>query len=295
MTTSTTDLCVQVERILNHHDRENHNRLAADVTSSADTLTVEFDATGLEKDAQLAIDFELLRVWARTDKTLTVERGDEGSTPAAHSGGARIVANPRFPRAHMLQAFNDELADLSSPSNGLFQVIPLDITYTAGIYAYDLAADFLEALDVAWQPVSSTKEWTPFRPGDWRVDRGLSASDFGSGNAIVLPSGISGGSTVRVTYKAAFDDLDATETDVAFATGLPDTALDILYLGAAVRLMAPLEPARNYLNAQGDSKRAEEVPPGAADRSVRALLALRDQRIRAEAARLRQQYPTVMR
>jgi hypothetical protein len=124
----------------------------------------------------------------------------------------------------------------------------------------------------------------------------LNTTDFPSGNAIVLPGGITDGSTVRVTYRAAFDEdhRDGRATSRSRA-GSRSPRLDILSLGAAVRLMAPLEPARNYLGVQGDSKRAEEVPPGAADRSVRALLALRDHRVRAEAVRLRQQYPTVMR
>lgn len=297
MPTSTVDLCAQTERLLVHHDREAHNRLVTGIDSDDTSLTVEFDATGIEKDVQLAIDFELLRVWERADKTITVERGDEETTEAAHSGGARIVVKPRYPRAHILQALNDELAALTAPNNGLFKMTTLatDITYDQGVYGYNLTADFLEAYEVSWEPVASTKDRTFLAPGTFETRRGLDTTDFASGNAIFLPPGITHGAAVRVRYKAGFSSIAADTADINTTSGLPTTATDLLPLGASIRLMAPLELARNYVDAQGDSRRSDEVPPGAIDRSVRGLMVLRDQRVRDEAARLRQQFATVMR
>ena len=49
---------------------------------------------------------------------------------------------------------------------------------------------------------------------------------------------------------------------------------------------------REFIDEQGSSRRADEVPAGAISASMRDLRALRDTRINAEAARLHQQYPT---
>ena len=48
---------------------------------------------------------------------------------------------------------------------------------------------------------------------------------------------------------------------------------------------------REFLDAQGSSRRAEEVPPGAISASMRDLRARRDMRVAAEAARLATMYP----
>lgn len=288
---STLEVAIATERHLVHHQREGRNRLSSAYTAGGTTLALEFATPIPAQGQQVAVDFEVFEVWAETAQAVTVEGGQEGSTPADHASGAHVVLSPKFPRNTILKELNNVLADLSSPMNGLFKVTSLDITYAAGVYGYDLAADFLDAYDVAWRPTASTKEWRPIPSREWRTDRGLNTTDFPSGNAIFLPGGIPDGYTVRVSYFGAFTPITASTADVAATSGLPATALDILDLGAAVRLLAPLEPARNYTDAQGDTRRAEEVPPGAQDRSVRALLSLRDDRIRAESARLRKAYP----
>lgn len=293
---STLDVVVATERLLTHHDRETHNRLAAAIDDTTETITLEFDGTGFEKDVQIAIGFELGRVWSRNGATVTAERGDAGSNPAAHSEGDRIIAKPKFPRAHILDAINDELDDLSSPARGLFRMKTLsDITYDSGVDGYNGAADIIEIHEASWEPVSSTKARRFFSPADIAVHHGLDTGDFTSGTAIFLPAGISDGYVVRVRYKGAFTSVAADTASVETTSGLPATAVDLLSIGAAIRLLAPLEPARNYTDAQGDSRRSDEVPPGAQARSVAALMQLKADRTHAEASRLRQLYPTRLR
>ena len=72
---------------------------------------------------------------------------------------------------------------------------------------------------------------------------------------------------------------------------LPNTAYDIPSLGAALKLQSMREPQRNFNTAQGDSRRAEEVPPGAQLRSVPALQIPYERRIKEEARRLKRMYP----
>lgn len=296
--TSALDIVIATERHLVHHARESRNRLAVELAVDATSLDLTFDEPLPSTGQLLGIDFELFHVWSGGAQTgITVEGAQEGSTSAAHDAGVHVVFDPKFPRHTILKAINDTLADLSSPMRGLFRVEPIDITFQAGVYAYDLddTGDVWDIYDVAWRPIDSTEEWRTLKPFEYRLDRDLNTDDFPSGNAVVLPPGIISGRTVRVLYRGAFGAITATTSNVASTSGLPESALDILSLGAAVRLLAPLEPSRNYTDSQGDTRRAEEVPPGAQDRSVRALLALRDDRIKAEAARLRAKYPLVRR
>lgn len=289
---STLDVTIATERHLVHHQRESRNRLASGYTAADTSLALEFDSPLPAQGQQVAVDFEVFEVWGAADKTVTVEGGQEGSTPADHATGAHVVLSPKFPRNTILKVTNDVLADLSTPTRGLFQVVSQEITVAAGVEGYELDAEAQEVYDVEWRPVASSKGWESVHHRNWRAQLKADLTDFPSGKAIFLDAGIPDGYLVRVTYKAAFSPITATTADVAATSGLAATAVDILDLGAAVRLMAPLEPARNYTDAQGDTRRAEEVPAGAQDRSVRALLALRDDRIKAEAARLREVYPS---
>jgi hypothetical protein len=59
--------------------------------------------------------------------------------------------------------------------------------------------------------------------------------------------------------------------------------------------LASREVKRNFIESQGDTRRADEVPSGAMNASVTNLLRLRRDRIQAEAARLNRQYPTRIR
>lgn len=294
---STTDVAIAVERHLVHHQREPRNRLASSYTAGGTSLTLEFDSPLPTQGQQLAVDFEVFETWGRDNRVVTVEGAQEGSTAADHAQGAHAVLGPKFPRNTILREVNSVLDDLSSPMRGLFHITTKDITFDAGVYAYDLddLGDLLEVYDVAWRPVASTAEWRVIPRREWRVDRDLNTTDFPSGNALVLPGGIPNGYTVRVTYKASFAHVTAATSNVASTSGLPDTALDLLDLGAAVRLLKPLEPARNYTDSQGDTRRAEEVPPGALERSVRGLEQMYERRVQAEAARLRGLYPMVSR
>ena len=96
---------------------EARNLLTTTLTSVSTSVVVTYPLEGLRTGQVLEIDSELMYIWA-TDvptKTLTVQRGFNGTTAAAHTAGAIITVNPRFPRAQVLESINDELADLSSP------------------------------------------------------------------------------------------------------------------------------------------------------------------------------------
>ena len=121
----------------------------------------------------------------------------------------------------------------------------------------------------------------------------LPTDDFSSGFALRFDQPTRSG-RLRVVYKAPFTPLSQESQNLNSYSGLPVTCEDIVNIGTQIRLMAPREIKRNFIESQGDTRRAEEVPAGAVGNSITNLLRMRRDRITAEAARLARQYPTFL-
>lgn len=268
---------------------EERNKLASTVNASATTITLSYALGSLTDQTVFEIESELMYVWDAdiTAKTLTVERGFGGTTAASHTGGAIVTVNPKFPRWQILQALNDELADLSSPMNGLYQMKTLDIAYNGSDRMVNLTS-VTSLIDLYEVRLRYLADDYPIVHGV-RLMRDLPTTDFASGNALVFDTDTRSG-TVRVVYKAAYDPFTSESSTVA-STGASATLEDLLVLGAQIRLLAGREVKRNFIESQGDTRRADEVPAGAMANSVTNLLRLRRDRVTAEAARLARQYP----
>ena len=126
------------------------------------------------------------------------------------------------------------------------------------------------------------------------VERKAYVPDFPDGTALRLNRGGWPGYDVRVTYIAPYAPFVNLTDDVTATCGISAQAMDIPPIGAAVRMVAGREVKRNFTESQPDTRRAEEVPPGAVVGSSRGLMMLRQQRVAEEAARLRAQYPYSM-
>lgn len=272
---------------------EERNKLSGNLTTSATTVTFTYELAGIRAGSLIEIDAEQMYVWSVTDatKTATVERAFNGTTAAAHTSGAIVIVNPRFPRSQILEAINDELADLASPMHGLFQVKVLDLNYNGSDRQVNLpaVATIIDLLEVRsryksddYQQVRAVK-----------LLRDMPTKDFGSGMALQLDQDIRQGD-LRITYKAPFIKATVEADSIQTICGYPESAEDILVIGAQIRLMTPREMKRNFTESQGDTRRSDEVPPGAVSNSITNLLRMRRDRITAEAARLTRQYPTFL-
>jgi len=270
------------------------NKLAANYTAGDTTLTFTYDLNGIAKGTRLSIGLNTFYVWDinSTAKTATVTGGQDGTTDANATSGSVVWVRPRFTDAELLTAINEDLAALSSPQNGLFQIKTFDLTYDPVIVGYDLTAvtDLQDIYEVRYQTSGPEKDWPRIPKHLIRLDRSALTTDFASGSALKLLDGGQSGYDVRLIYKAPFTTLAALTTDVS-TTGLPATAYDLPPLGAAITLMSGQEISRNFTDSQPDTRRATEVPSGARFNSYRGLMIQRQERIAAEAARLSQQYP----
>lgn len=289
MTTAATILN-RVSRQLLSGTVEERNKLAATINDTDENIVLEYDIGGFRSGSVLELESELLYVWEANTatKTLEVQRGFSGTTAVAHTSGVLATLNPRFPRGQMLDSLNGDIDDLSSTANGLFKVTTVSLSYNGSDRQINLAGatDVLELIDVRYR--SASDDFPVIRGS--RLQRDLPTADFASGFAVVFDEAVGTG-TVRVRFKTPFTRATSESSDLTSFCGLPTTCDDLVELGVIIRMMAGREVKRSFIESQGDTRRADEVPAGAARDSVGNLLRLRRERITAEAGRLKAQYP----
>ena len=103
------------------------------------TLVVQGIASSIVKGVVIEVNSELMYVISVTSTTVSVMRGYGGSTAGTHTAGDVVRVSPKFPAYRIIQSLNDDLADLSAPSQGLFQMKTTSFTYNASVYGYDLS------------------------------------------------------------------------------------------------------------------------------------------------------------
>jgi hypothetical protein len=292
MTTAATVIDRTLRQLLSG-TVEARNKLASTIDASATTVVASYPLEGLRAGQILEIDSELMYIWTADTgtKNLVVERGYNGTTAAAHTANALIKVNPRFPRAQVFEAMNDEMADLSSPLNGLFQVKTLDIDYNGSDTMINLTG-VTAIIDLLSVSVRYMVDDYPVAR-KVRLVRDVPTDDFATGYALRFDQGVFPG-RLRIVYKAPYVTASTESSDINTTCGIQESVTDIVAIGAQLRLMSPREIKRNFTESQGDSRRAEEVPSGAVGGSITNLQRLRRDRIQAEAARLKRSYPTFL-
>jgi hypothetical protein len=272
---------------------EERNKVASPIGASDDTLIFTYPLQGIREGGVFEIGTEQFYVWTSNTsaKTVVVQRGFNGTTASAHDAGEIATVGPRFPRSQVLNQLNADLADLSSPLNGLFQVKTVDLSYNGSDRMVNLTGvtDLLDLHDVRYRYLSD--DYPVIR--NVRLLRDMPTTDFASGFALSIDDYLRAG-ILRVIYKAAYSQFTSESSTVA-SVGGSDYLDDLLVIGAQMRMIAPREIKRNFTESQGDTRRAEEVPAGAVANSMLQLQRLRRDRITAEAARLNRQYPIRLR
>lgn len=286
-------------RLMSGH-QEQLNRLASAYTAGSGSMAFDFDITGIRPGTILSVGTSTFYVWevSTTLKTATVQGAWDGTTDQDWPADTVVRVSPRFTDNQILRALNEEINDLSSPANGLFQVGTSELTYDAALVGYDLslAPNMISPIELRVENPGSFKEWTRIPSHKYRVVKGAptGAEGFESGMALFLYDMWAGatGDRLHLTYRKGFNQLSNSFSTKA-STGMPASTWDIPPIGAAIALMAGREIKRSFVESQGDPRRAAEVTPGASTDSVRSLRLLRQQRITAEAQRLDGFYPII--
>ncbi len=286
-------------RLMSGH-QEQLNRLASAYTAGSGSMAFDFDIAGIRPGTILSVGTSTFYVWevSTTLKTATVQGAWDGTTDQDWPADTVVRVAPRFTDNQILRALNEEINDLSSPSNGLFQVGTSELVYDSALVGYDLslAPNMISPIELRVENPGSFKEWTRIPSFKYRVVKGAPTGEegFESGMALFLYDMWAGatGDRLHLTYRKGFNQL-SNSFSTKIGTGIPSSAWDIPPIGAAISLMAGREIKRSFVESQGDPRRAAEVAPGSSTDSVRSLRVLRQQRITAEAQRLDGFYPII--
>ena len=272
---------------------EERNKTVGALTTTSTSVVFQYDLNGIRAGGVIQIDNELMYIWevSSGSKTVTVERGWNGTTAATHITGSVTIVDPKFPRAQILEAINAEIDDLSSPMNGLYQIKSLELNYNGTFTMVNLPTidKIIDLVSVTVRYIAT--DYPVIRR--CRLIRDLPNDDFSAGYAIRFDEQVRAGRMI-VVYKAPFTNVTTEAQNLQNIAGFPTTAEDILMMGAQIRLVSPREVKRNFTESQGDTRRSEEVPTGSVSSSINNIIRMRRDRITAEAARLARQYPTFL-
>jgi hypothetical protein len=277
--------------------------LESSVTPGATTLSVDGTSpflSAIRPGTILGLDLEVFYVVSISSSTLTVEPGYRGSVEAAHAAGTLIVINPRFTRFDIGEALNDELSALSSPDQGLGQILTADITYIPAFQGYALPSTFhntsSKVMEISFKIAPPVRTYPLIRRNEYRVIRNQSdTSVFTYGAGIIIYRRAWPGFPIHVQFLSPFSNLSGLSDDVTVVAGMPDHQQDIPPMGAMLRLATDREIGRNSPTAQPDPRKAPELPPGAMMNATNALERRYKDRCNEERNRFQRSFPNAER
>ena len=146
-------------------------------------------------------------------------------------------------------------------------------------------------LSVSYQTTGPTKEWLPIR--GYRIDKMANVATWNTSKTITLLQAVEPGRTVQVFYTAFPTTMENDSDDFEIVTGLPASCRDLLVLGASYRLASYVDPGRlTFGSAEADQQsQIAGRAYGAGTNAAKYLLALYQQRLNEEIAKLQNNYP----
>jgi hypothetical protein len=240
----------------------------------------------------IEIDDELLWIdnFSQTNSILNAApgfgRGYQGTTASPHAQYAQITLSPTFPRLMIKKAINDVINSLYPK---LWAVASTTFTFNASQTTYALPDDLESILYMSWQTTGSSLEWLPINR--WRADPMANIATFNTTNTVNIYENIQPGRTVQVYYTTTPNTLDANTDDYADVTGLPDSSVEVVILGACYKLLSYVDSGRINLSSAEADLNDTKIPSTAGVASSRYIYALYQQRLNDEALKLQDKFP----
>ena len=210
-------------------------------------------------------------------------RGMDGTSPASHLVGTRVIVQPLYPRKTVKDVMNQVIASIGQK---LYGVEVLTLPPQVVSFAYELPAHTREVLSVRVADKDAVRIGSDINLlRTWTFDKHAPARVSATGKALYIMDTVGPRDDVTVTISR---DPQRLMFDVQMFTEsfLPETAWDIVVLLAASRLMAT---ADSY-NIVGRSVEANtldsKVQPGAAVAQSKYLFQLGTARLEEERLRL---------
>jgi hypothetical protein len=293
--TTLQDLIYETRMLLYSNQAPVLNKVSgADLNDSQTNIALQFPIGPMGTVGSIiTIDLEHMRVWGTDDSTtLSVDRGVDGTTAAEHDSNSLVEWQPKFSAFMCQRAINQDLDDLASPMNGLFQVLDLEIPYNPAVSGYDMAgltpSQILAIQEIRYKIPGPTQHLPAIR--SFEIARQVPTADYPSGMALLLNESAFPGLPMHVRYRSRFNHLVNLTDDCQTVAGLPVEANGLPALGAAIQLMVGREIKRNFTEATSDPLQLDLVTGGQVLNSYKGLQLQRQMRIQAVQAGLIKQW-----
>jgi hypothetical protein len=272
-------------------DEEQSTTLAAPLDATSLTLTVTTArgiATGITPGI-LEIDSEMLYADGVDGTNVSVVpwgRGYKSTTAASHAIGARVISQPTFPRAKVLDEMNDVLQRIFPK---VWAVKALETTTTYPALSYDLPADAQKVLTARWQLPDGRQYWRTVRRV--RMQPGIGSTDDTDNPTAEIADAMIPGRPLEILYTAKPTQMTSEDAEFTTATGLPRGLEDVVVLGAAASMTTSQELSRLQTSSIEQQNRSQLVAPSAALTSSRYLEQRFQQRLAEERRSLQEKFP----
>jgi hypothetical protein len=213
-------------------------------------------------------------------------RGYLNTTPANHTAGSRVVSQPTFPRAKVLDSLNQVMQRIF-PS--VWAVKSTELTTTFPVITYDVGDDAEWVLGARWQVPDGRQYWQSIRR--WRISPGGGTHFGNTGITVDIGDDMIPGRPIQILYAAKPKPLVLETDDFETVTGLNLGIEDVVTLGAAAALTESQELSRLQMSSVEQQNRAQLVAPSAALTSSRYLEQRFQQRLLEERRSLQRLYP----
>jgi hypothetical protein len=213
-------------------------------------------------------------------------RGYQNTVPTSHAQSAQVTLSPTFPRNTIKRAINDTILSVFPK---LWAISSTTFTFNPAKNTYSLPDDAETVLAVSWQTVGPSEEWMPVRR--WRVDPMANSTSFNSNNSISIYDSITPGRTVQVWYTAEPNQLTSNNDEFSDVSGLPESARDVITMGASWRLLSFLDAGRINLTSAESDNADTKLPSNAGMSASKYVYAIYNQRLADEAAKLSGKFP----
>jgi hypothetical protein len=215
-----------------------------------------------------------------------IGRGFRNSSVSTHAIGERVIISPSYPRVVVQKAINNAIQGVYPD---LFGVYYTTFPFVAARNTYQLPQEAIDVVSCSWQTVGPTREWLPIRR--WRIDKVANVGTFNTGKTLSIYDGIVPGRTVNVTYTKRPTIL-TLDSDDFVDCGLPESAEEVIILGAAYRVTSYLDTPRvTAMSVEADAL-DQSNPSGAGSQASRYFFAQYKDRLNIEQRRQYELFPS---
>ena len=253
-----SDVIEEVRHHLQGSMKDKLNLLATPLAGTETNVVLEDELSTIGVGTVLEVGLEQMHVRATDPETkqVTVVRGVGTSTATIHQLGDIVRIDPSFYAADILQAINDEIAQLRGVGLAQFETVEIDLGATE---RWDILPFTLEA---GTRPLYVQQAWQQEHSGFWRPVKVDLVEDLNDGSEhglrVISEHHRYRSRAVKATVACQLA-LATSADDELSSLGLTDTARQIIPFGAAWKMVLRKEAQRLNPDHSHGSRRAEEV------------------------------------